>query len=87
MAAILEESALFGPITLLAGDVTLRTFRDELSRHDVLHYAGHAEAGDVSGGGRLRLRDGFCTTGLLEQLRRPRGFPRPRVPECLRQFG
>ncbi|MHC5211227.1 MAG: CHAT domain-containing protein [Planctomycetota bacterium] len=68
LATMLEDSPLFGPVTLLCGHVTLRTLRDELSRHDVLHYAGHAESGPRNGGG-LRLADGLFTPALLDQLR------------------
>ncbi len=62
----LEDSPLFGRVTMLAGDVGVRTLRDELARHDVLHYAGHA---DPEGGGRLRLRDGTFDARLLESMR------------------
>jgi hypothetical protein len=72
LATLLEDSPLFGPVTLLCGHVTLRTLRDELSRHDVLHYAGHAvaEAGRRGkNGGGLRLADGVFSAALLDQLR------------------
>ncbi len=91
LSALLGESPLFGPVTVLCGDVSLRTFRDELPRHDVLHYAGHADAGGgtaagASAGGfsagaapagaaRLRLKDGPCSTELLRQLRGRVDFP------------
>lgn len=72
---ILEDGPLFGEVTSLIGDVTLRTFRDELARHDVLHFAGHAEAGDKRQGGRLRLADGAFTTKMIDQLRGRVDFP------------
>ncbi len=76
LAAILEDSPLYGHVTMLAGDVSVRTFLDELGRHDVLHYAGHAEAGAPSdGGGRLILRDGTLSAGMLGQYRGRVDFP------------
>jgi CHAT domain-containing protein len=66
LVSLFDESALFGPVTVLTGEVTLRTFRDELGRHDVLHFAGHAEPGRQ---GSLRLKDGLFTPRLLDQLR------------------
>jgi hypothetical protein len=60
---------------MLVGDVSLRTVRDELGRHDVLHFAGHAEGGGANGAGGLRLRDGELNAGLLEQLRGRVDFP------------
>jgi hypothetical protein len=76
LAEILEDSPLFGRVTVLAGDVSVRSFRDELGRHDVLHYAGHADAGGAGdGGGRLFLKDGALTTGMLVQLRQRVDFP------------
>ncbi|MGQ0553440.1 MAG: CHAT domain-containing protein [Planctomycetota bacterium] len=74
LSQLLEDAALFGRITVLCGDVSLRTFRDELSRHDVLHYAGHADGGEAQGG-RLRLRDGSFPASLLDQLRGRVDFP------------
>jgi hypothetical protein len=72
---ILEDGQVYGEVTTLIGDVTLRTFRDELARHDVLHYAGHAEAGDAKRGGRLLLKDGAFTTKMIDQLRGRVDFP------------
>ncbi|MFT7462603.1 MAG: hypothetical protein ACI9EF_000944 [Pseudohongiellaceae bacterium] len=57
-----------GPVTILAGDVSMRTFRDELGRHDVLHYAGHADFDEVTGESALRLSDGLFSVRLLSQL-------------------
>jgi len=65
----LEGVGPFGRVTMLVGDVSLRTVRDELGRHDVLHFAGHAEGGGAGASGGLRLRDGELTAALLEQLR------------------
>ncbi|HTE06350.1 MAG TPA: CHAT domain-containing protein [Planctomycetota bacterium] len=76
VSEILENSPLFGQVTVLVGDVSVRAFRDELGHHDVLHYAGHAEAGGSGdGGGRLILKDGVLTTGMLAQLRGRVDFP------------
>lgn len=73
LAELLEDAPSFGSVTLLMGDVTTRTFRDALARHDVLHYAGHAETrGPAS---FLRLSDGELSTDLLEQLRGRVDFP------------
>jgi CHAT domain-containing protein len=72
---ILEDAPVFGEVTTLIGDVSLRTFRDELARHDVLHFAGHAEAGNAKKGGQLLLKDGPFTTKMIDQLRGRVDFP------------
>lgn len=71
----LEGVGPFGRVTMLVGDVSLRTVRDELGRHDVLHFAGHAEGGGAGAAGGLRLRDGELTSSLLDQLRGRVDFP------------
>lgn len=75
LGAALENVGPFGRVTMLVGDVSLRTVRDELGRHDVLHFAGHAEGGGAGGAGGLRLSDGELTKGLLDQLRGRVDFP------------
>jgi len=75
LGAALENVGPFGRVTQLVGDVSLRTMRDELGHHDVLHFAGHAEGGGATGSGGLRLRDGELTAGLLDQLRGRVDFP------------
>jgi len=72
---ILEDSPSFGSVTTLTGRVSLRTFRDELLRHDVLHYAGHADYDQASGEARLRLADGHLSSRLIEQLAGHSDFP------------
>lgn len=66
--AVLEGWPSVGPVTVLAGDVSVRTLRDELGRHDVLHYAGHADFDDDVGEAVLRLADGPFSARLLAQL-------------------
>ena len=61
----LEDAPHFGATTIMAGDVTMRAFRDALGGHDVLHFAGHAMGG-VRGG--LRFADGVFSTALLREL-------------------
>jgi len=68
LAVLLEDSPAFGEVTVLTGEVSLRKFRDELPRHDALHYAGHATGGDPRGG-RLLLSDGELSAARVEQLR------------------
>ncbi|HEX5012089.1 MAG TPA: CHAT domain-containing protein [Planctomycetota bacterium] len=75
LGALLEGISPFGRVTMLVGDVSLRTVRDELGRHDILHFAGHAEGGGAGGAGGLRLRDGELTASLLDQLRGRVDFP------------
>ena len=75
LGALLEGVSPFGRVTMLVGDVSLRTVRDELGRHDILHFAGHAEGGGAGGAGGLRLRDGELTASLLDQLRGRVDFP------------
>jgi CHAT domain-containing protein len=75
LSAALEGVGPFGRLTMLVGDVSLRTVRDELGGHDVLHFAGHAEGGGAGAAGGLRLRDGELTPALLDQLRGRVDFP------------
>jgi len=76
LVAILEDCPLFKPPTMLVGDVSARAFLDELGKHDVLHFAGHAEAGRPGeGGGRLMLKDGPLTTDMLARFRGRVDFP------------
>ena len=75
LGALLEGVSPFGRVTMLVGDVSLRTVRDELGRHDILHFAGHAEGGGAGGAGGLRLRDGELTASMLDQLRGRVDFP------------
>lgn len=70
---MLEDSAAISSVTLLQGEVSLRAFRDELARHDVLHYAGHADV--TARGAELRLADGAFSTRLIDQLRGRVDFP------------
>ena len=70
---ILEDSPAIGPVTTLTGRVTVRTFRDELPKHDILHYAGHADF--ASGEANLRLADGPLATRLIEQVAGHVDFP------------
>jgi CHAT domain-containing protein len=72
---ILEDSPVIGPVTTLMGRVALRTLRDELPKHDLLHYAGHADFDDRSGEAQLRLADGAFTTRLIEQVSGRVDFP------------
>ena len=65
---ILQDLPLVGEVTLLAGQVGVRTLRDELGRHDVLHYAGHADFDAGRGEAALRLADGPFSGRLLKQL-------------------
>ncbi len=73
LGEILEDAPAFGSVTMLMGNVSTRAFRDALARHDVLHYAGHAETRGPSS--YLRLADGEMSTDLLEQLRGRVDFP------------
>jgi CHAT domain-containing protein len=76
VAAILEDAPAVSSVTLLMGSVTTRAFRDALAKHDVLHYAGHAEARPEGGGPpHLRLSDGTVSASLMEQLRGRIDFP------------
>ena len=74
LGELLEDTASVGDVTLLMGGVTTRALRDALARHDVLHFAGHAETADGAAP-RLRLSDGDFTGGMLEQLRGRVDFP------------
>lgn len=65
---IVEGWPSVGPVTILSGQVSVRTFRDELSRHDVLHYAGHADFDGATGESALRFSDGLFSVRLLSQL-------------------
>lgn len=73
--AVLEQAPCMGRVTILAGKVTLRALRDELPRHDVFHYAGHADPAEGTGETRLRLHDGHLPVRVLEQLRGREPFP------------
>jgi CHAT domain-containing protein len=66
VAAILEDSPLFGNVTMLCGKVSVLDLRKELGEYDVMHYAGHTEAGGRAGG-RLILSDGPVPASLLAQ--------------------
>ncbi|GJM21570.1 MAG: hypothetical protein DHS20C15_14850 [Planctomycetota bacterium] len=67
--AILEEAPFCGGVTVLTGKVGLRSFRDELARHDILHFAGHADPDPLTGEAHLRLADGKLPVSLIEQWR------------------
>lgn len=73
--AVIEQAGCMGRVTVLQSRVTLRALRDELPRHDVFHYAGHADYAGGSGEARLRLADGPLPVKLLEQLRGKVLFP------------
>lgn len=73
LSELLEDAPMVSDVTLLAGHVTLRQFRDALGSHDVLHYAGHAES--KSGAAHLRLADGEFSASMLDQLRGRVDFP------------
>lgn len=75
VADLLEDSPGIRGVTMLTGKVTLRTFRDELARHDILHYAGHADFVQSTGEASLRLADGAFGTRLIAQLRGRVDFP------------
>ncbi len=72
---ILEDSPAIGPVTTLTGRVTLRTLRDELPKHDILHYAGHADFDAATGEAQLRMADGPLTTKLIDQVAGRVDFP------------
>jgi len=67
--AILEDAPFCGGVTMLTGKVGLRSFRDELARHDVLHFAGHADPDPRTGEAHLRLADGKLPASLIAQWR------------------
>ncbi|MCB9897418.1 MAG: CHAT domain-containing protein [Planctomycetes bacterium] len=75
VAELLEDAPGIGSVTMLVGKVTLRVFRDELMRHDILHYAGHADFVRRTGEAQLRLADGPFTTRLVAQLKGRVDFP------------
>ncbi len=73
LAEVLEASPSVRDVTTLMGRVTTRQLRDALGRHDVLHFAGHADA--RRGAASLRLADGAFSAKLLDQLRGRIDFP------------
>ncbi|MDG2148585.1 MAG: CHAT domain-containing protein [Planctomycetota bacterium] len=73
--SLLEDSPVIGSVTTLTGRVALRTLRDELPKHDILHYAGHADFDDRSGEAQLRLSDGALSTKLIDQVSGRVDFP------------
>lgn len=73
--SLLEDSPVIGSVTTLTGQVALRTLRDELPKHDILHYAGHADFDDRSGEAQLRLADGALSTKLIDQVSGRVDFP------------
>ena len=74
LADALDGVAPFGRVTVLSGDVNLRTFRDEFGRADVLHWAGHAHAGRGTHDG-LALHDGVFSAAMADQVRGRVDFP------------
>jgi len=74
LADALDGVSPFGRVTVLSGDVNLRTFRDEFGRADVLHWAGHAHAGRGAHDG-LALHDGVFTAAMADQVRGRVDFP------------
>jgi len=75
LADALDGVPPFGRVTVLSGDVGLRTFRDEFGRADVLHWAGHAHAGRGHPQEGLALHDGVFTAAMADQVRGRVDFP------------
>ena len=75
LEVVLEQAACMGRVTVLSSRVSLRALRDELPRHDVLHFAGHADFSPGRGESCLRLADGPLPVKLIEQLRGRITFP------------
>jgi len=75
LEAVLEQAECMGRVTVLSTKVSVRALRDELSKHDVLHYAGHADHMEGRGETCLRLADGHLPVRLLDQLRGKVTFP------------
>jgi hypothetical protein len=73
--AVLEQAACMGRVTVLSSKVSVRALRDELPKHDVLHFAGHADHMEGKGETRLRLCDGHLPVRMLDQLRGKVTFP------------
>ena len=74
LADALDGVPPFGRVTVLSGDVHLRTFRDEFGHADVLHWAGHAHAGRGDQDG-LALHDGVFSAAMADQVRGRVDFP------------